>query len=204
MTALALFVSAFEIADRKTIVRTMHGLSGHILYTRWKQMICRCYSQSASHFTYYGGRGIRVCKRWMDFRNFLLDMEPKYLAGLSIDRINSNGHYTPDNCRWATRQTQSINKRNVRFIDLNGENIALVTIAKKSGLHPETISIRMKRGMGQSAAISLPAKSNPKPRPVFIDGVIYNSLTAAGASLDLTKQAIYLRIKRGQARYLDV
>lgn len=57
-------------------------------------------------YAYYGGKGVRICDRWDSFENFLSDMGPKPTAGHSLDRVNSMGHYEPDNCRWATRQQQ--------------------------------------------------------------------------------------------------
>ncbi len=69
----------------------------------------RCYDANNKAFRYYGGRGISVCDRWSKFENFLSDMGPKP-EGLTIDRIDTEGHYTPSNCRWATRQQQSANR----------------------------------------------------------------------------------------------
>lgn len=182
----------------------MHGLSKHPIYKTWKRMMWRCYSTSATHFHYYGGRGIRVCQRWMDFRLFLTDMESGYSSGLSIDRIDPNGNYMPSNCRWATQQTQSINKRNVRFIAIHGEKVALVDLARQKGLCPETIVFRLKKGIPQYEAIETPAASNPRPRAVLVDGVIYPSLSAAGRANGVTPQAIFGRMKRKKARYPDV
>lgn len=85
------------------------------LYTVWHDMHVRCYNPKAARFEHYGGRGIYVCKRWhrddpKGYEHFFDDMgnpEP----GMSIDRINVNGNYTPKNCRWATRSTQSLGRR---------------------------------------------------------------------------------------------
>jgi hypothetical protein len=71
----------------------------------------RCTNQNHKSYNNYGGRGITVCERWMDFRNFLQDMGERP-EGMSIDRIDVNGDYEPGNCRWATAQQQSLNKRN--------------------------------------------------------------------------------------------
>ena len=79
-------------------------------YQIWCTMRQRCNNPRDSSFKYYGGRGIRVCERWNDFRNFLADMGPRP-PGLTLDRINNDGDYEPSNCRWATVKEQMNNKR---------------------------------------------------------------------------------------------
>lgn len=92
---------------------TTHGMRGSPEYNSWSGMIQRCYNPSAEQYGYYGGRGITVCDRWRKFENFYADMgprpEPKALY--SIDRINNDGNYEPDNCRWATAVEQVANRR---------------------------------------------------------------------------------------------
>ena len=76
-----------------------------ITYRTWANMMYRCYNDNDIRWEIYGGRGIKVCKRWHDFRNFLVDMGERPV-GLTIDRINTNGHYESINCRWATPKEQ--------------------------------------------------------------------------------------------------
>ena len=95
---------------------TKHGHAANGIsptYHSWASMIARCTNPSNKRFAIYGGRGITVCKRWMNFRNFLADMgeRPK---GLSIDRIDNNSGYRPGNCRWTTSVTQARNRRPAR------------------------------------------------------------------------------------------
>lgn len=90
--------------------RPTHGMYKTRVYTIWVGMIQRTRNPNIPNWHNYGGRGIRICDRWLRFENFLADMgEPP--AGLSIDRINNDGNYEPGNCRWATAKEQIHNRR---------------------------------------------------------------------------------------------
>ena len=87
-------------------------------YSSWSAMRDRCLCKTHHAYNDYGGRGIKICKRWLGahgFRNFLEDMGPRP-SGMSLDRIDNNGDYCPENCRWATQRVQCCNKRNNRKI----------------------------------------------------------------------------------------
>jgi hypothetical protein len=87
-----------------------HGMSGTPIYRRWKGMRSRCNNPNAVNYERYGGRGIDVCDRWRDFTNFYSDMgEPE--PGLTIERIDNDGDYTPENCTWVTPKMQMQNTR---------------------------------------------------------------------------------------------
>lgn len=90
-----------------------HGMTGSPEYAAWKAMKYRCYDQNNIGYKYYGARGIIVCDRWLKFVNFYNDMGPRPSNWHSLDRIDNDGNYEPNNCRWATDKQQAYNKRHV-------------------------------------------------------------------------------------------
>lgn len=93
-----------------------HGQSNLPEYYIWKCMRQRCNNANSHKYPIYGGRGIKVCERWNDFNNFILDMGRRPSKDYSIDRIDNNGNYEPYNCRWTTRSEQMKNRRKYRMI----------------------------------------------------------------------------------------
>lgn len=124
-------------------------ISDHPLYNIWSSMITRCYNVNRKHFDNYGGRGIEVCDRWRGengFENFVNDMGERPSPNHSIDRIDVNGNYNPENCRWATPKEQCNNRRVTRYIVLNGEKIALSDFCSKYGLNYWSLYNKLRRG----------------------------------------------------------
>lgn len=107
------------------------GLRSHPLYQTWKTMIYRCANPKRKEYKNYGGRGIKVCERWMVFDNFIEDMYSLYQKGLEIDRYDNDGDYTKDNCRWVTGL---INKQKTRKTNLNYEKAFVIRNSDKTPL----------------------------------------------------------------------
>ena len=97
-----------------------HNLRTHRLYSIWGEMIRRCTNIKHKRYKDYGGRGIQVCERWLDIENFIEDMYPSWEEGLTLDRIDVNGNYEPDNCRWTTREVQARNTRELMSTNKSG------------------------------------------------------------------------------------
>ena len=101
--------------------KTKHGMCGSRLYRIWAGMKDRCLNENEICYRDYGGRGIGVCAEWMEFEPFKnWALANGYSNELTIDRIDVNGDYTPENCRWATYKVQGNNKRNNHFIEFDG------------------------------------------------------------------------------------
>ena len=97
-----------------------HGLAQHRLYSIWTGMKTRCYNPNMKRYTEYGGRGIQVCERWLDVGNFIEDMYPSFEEGLTLDRIDVDGNYEPDNCRWTTQNVQAQNTKDIQVNNTSG------------------------------------------------------------------------------------
>lgn len=122
-----------------------HGLSEHPLHATWDRMKMRCYNPNYEHFNRYGGRGITVCEEWKnDFVKFYLwAIANGYKEGLTLDRIDNDGNYSPDNCRWATKQQQSNNRSSCVFVTHKGERKTITEWARIIGIKPSTLYARI-------------------------------------------------------------
>lgn len=115
----------------------------------------RCWNQNDEHFANYGGRGITICARWMDFSNFYADMGNRP-GDKTIDRIDVNGDYEPGNCRWATPSQQNRNRRNNRILKLDGEERTLTGWAEHIGMNRSTLDNRIRDGWSTRRALTVP------------------------------------------------
>lgn len=138
-----------------------HGLSYHATYTSWRCMIERCRNPKTYSWQYYGGRGIKVCDSWKNFSNFKNDMGQRP-AGASLDRIDVNGDYCKENCRWATIEQQFSNTRRSRHVTLNGERLTVSQWARRCGLSAGTLWARLNTGWTAEEALTLPLRQGSR------------------------------------------
>lgn len=125
---------------------TKHGHSTTATYESWRNMKQRCYNPKDKSYPYYGGRGIKVCKRWREFVNFLEDMGERPNKKYTLDRIKNKKGYCKANCRWATRKEQAGNRRNRRsnhLILFNGKNQCIMKWSEETGISYKTLYARI-------------------------------------------------------------
>lgn len=130
-----------------------HGMSDTPLYMVWVNMNRRCRDSNATDYEFYGGRGIKVCERWRSFENFYADMGelPK---GKTIDRINNDSDYTPENCKWSTHKQQARNRRSNLVLTHNGKTMCATDWAEKVGMKPCTLYTRLHSGWPVDRALT--------------------------------------------------
>ena len=137
-----------------------HGDSRTILYRKYRSMLSRCNDPNNRYYKRYGGRGIKVCKEWekdfVSFKNWAL--KNGYVEGLSIERIDNNKGYSPDNCKFITLAEQQKNKSNNVKIHYKGETKILAEWARIFNINSQTIATRIKRGWSVEKALLTPVR----------------------------------------------
>lgn len=141
-----------------SIGHTIHGLSRSKLYGVWRSMKYRCNNPNSPAYRHYGGRGIQVCEDWNNsFGSFCEWAHMSgYQEGLSIDRIDVDGDYNPDNCRWATVKMQTNNQRNNHLIEYDGEIHTISEWADITGIRKSVLYSRIKNGWEVKDALTKP------------------------------------------------
>lgn len=130
--------------ERLTKMNETHGESNTRLYKIWTDIKKRCYRETFWAYDRYGGRGITLCKEWHDYTVFRdWCMANGYADDLTIDRIDNNGNYEPNNCRWVDRKTQANNKSNVRYITYKGETHTIAEWSEITGIKYRTLYCRL-------------------------------------------------------------
>jgi len=127
--------------ELNSIAHKKENKYNHDIYMKWKQMYYRCYNDKNPQYKYYGERGITICDEWKDdyyaFEKWAFSTG--YQKGLSIDRIDNNKGYSPDNCRWATIKEQNRNKSDTTYITFHNKKVVLATICEDLGLNLKRI-----------------------------------------------------------------
>lgn len=125
-------------------------------YKSWMSMRNRCLNSKTPDFKYYGERGIGVCERWNSYPHFLEDMGPRP-PGMTLDRIDNDGDYCPENCRWASRKTQAENSSLTIFLEFKGKRLSIHGWADKIGVGVRTLKARRIRGWSVERILTEPA-----------------------------------------------
>jgi hypothetical protein len=129
-------------------------------YQSWRNILDRCTNPDSEKYAIYGARGITVCERWNEFKNFMLDMGRKPDPRFTIEREDVNGNYEPKNCRWISRKDQGRNKRNSVFVTYQGRKLLLIDLVEELGLSRQLVYERLKLGWTLAQAIALPNGSS--------------------------------------------
>lgn len=145
---------------------TIHGKSGTKEYNAWAGIKKRCQNKRASNYKYYGGRGITICRRWDSFELFFADMGIAPSPQHSIDRIDCDGNYEPNNCRWATIEQQLSNRRDCHFVVYRGQRMTVSEAVRLAGniVAAAHASGRIRGGWPVDAAVEKPSKPRRAPR----------------------------------------
>lgn len=139
-----------------------HGLSKHPLFPTWLGMMSRCYNPQSPAYRDYGNRGIYVCNAWHDVTTFIAENENKTAPGLSMDRINNDGPYHPENIRWTTRIEQARNRRSNVLLTFHGKTQTAFEWAAEMGINPKTLVARISDGWSAEDALTIPVSRNNK------------------------------------------
>lgn len=177
------------------------GLSRTPVGFVWREMIERCYNPKGPQYSDYGGRGITVCERWFNsLPNFMEDMGERP-SGYTLERVDNNGNYCPDNCRWATRLEQANNKRDNHKVTIDGVELTIAQWARKLGVTSELIRNRLYRGWTERDAILMPYQETAERNKANGKKLTYNGVTATvqewADKLGVGRHLIDVRLKRG-------
>lgn len=145
-------------AEVNSYVHRTHGKNGTAEHRIWNAMLNRCRNPKSKNYKYWGGRGIKVCKRWHKFENFLEDMGKRPSPKHSLDRIDNNQGYSKKNCRWATTFEQNNNKRSNLIIEFRGEKRSRKEWSLITGIASATIWSRWSKGWSAEEILTTPVK----------------------------------------------
>lgn len=146
---------------RKKHPNATHGGKGTRLYRIWTGMRTRCFNERAREYPLYGGRGITICDEWMDFARFReWALANGYRNKLTIERVDNDGNYAPENCRWIPLGEQALNRSNTIVITFRGRTQPLVVWSEETGIPYPTLFARLRyRGWSVERALTTPVKT---------------------------------------------
>jgi len=147
-------------AQRNRKEKTTHGLSKTRVYGIWERMLSRCSNSEDKNYCNYGARGIKVCDEWKDVTIFYdWAISNGHQKGLTIERIDNDGNYEPNNCKWIPRKDQNKNRRMNRQITYKGETKNLTEWSKVTGINRKTLETRLKNGWVVERALTTPVRT---------------------------------------------
>lgn len=146
------------MAEHQRLKHTTHGKSHTPEYGAWKAMLHRCQSPKDARYKDYGGRGISVCDRWQNVDSFISDMGSRPSPKHTLDRIDNDGDYCPENCRWVVRSVQDNNKRNNRYLVHSGLTLTISEWSRRTGICVSLIRQRLRKGRTTAEALETPVK----------------------------------------------
>lgn len=175
-------------------IHTKHGKHGTKVYNTYNSMIRRCTDIKEKSYPRYGGRGITVCKRWLDsFNNFYEDMGEPPTEKHSIDRINNNGNYEKENCKWSTHIEQCNNRRTNHVIEFNGNKINIKKLSEITKIPYSRLLSRIKSGLNIELSVNKPYRKTSSPHKITFNGEV-KSLKEWSNTLNIKHSVLYERI----------
>lgn len=151
-------------AEKQKIRMTKHGQKDTHLYKEWAAIKSRCYYQKNKSYSCYGGRGIEMCDEWKNdfeaFKKYVSNLEHFGEKSYTLDRIDVNGNYAPNNVRWATSKEQLNNKRETIYLTLNGTTKPLMFWSEELNIHPNTLRNRLKMGWSDERTLTYPVEKH--------------------------------------------
>jgi hypothetical protein len=185
---------------------TKHGeayLKTTVEYRTWISLRNRCLSPANKQYQNYGARGIKVCKRWDSYTNFLSDMGRRPSPNHSIDRIDNNGDYEPSNCKWATKKEQASNRRNSHWIIVDNKKILLTDLARSLKIRHTTLNERIKKGWSIKRILSTPVKRSLYAFNLKAGSRVYKNKTPIEVAdiLGVSCAMVYLLRKKQEKYY---
>lgn len=149
-----------QVERAKKGIRTKHNMRRKRQYNIWSKMKDRCLNSKTKLYKHYGGRGITVCDKWLSFEGFWEDMKEGYADNLTLERIDNELGYSKGNCKWATIQEQSQNKRTTHYITVDGERKSVTYFANKYKIDQDVVYYRLKSGWSDEDAVKKPNKNS--------------------------------------------